>query len=101
MPRRSNNKPPNVKQRGGQPEEYSWVQRERPAKFGDHRQIKIDVPGLFFVALLVVFVLRARRIILISTQVAARAVAHGVMTRTGRFQPVWKRSYDDDVASMA
>ena len=33
--------------------------------------------------------------------VASRAVAHGVMTRTGRFQPVWKRSYDDDVASMA
>ena len=32
---------------------------------------------------------------------APRAVAHGVMTRTGRFQPVWKRSYDDDVASMA
>ena len=31
--------------------------------------------------------------------VATRAVAHGVMTRTGRFQPVWKRSYDDDVAS--
>ena len=138
MPRRSNNKPPNVKQRGGQPEEYSWVQRERPAKFGDHQQIKIDVPGLFFVALLVVFVLGHSRMthdgalrfvtmvmhfregyrlvekyerrrggaydVVVKVRpdliymapfpsiaaVASRAVAHGVMTRTGRFQPVWK-----------
>ena len=58
MPRRSNNKPPNIPHSsGGHPGGYSWVQRERPAKSSDHQQIKIDVPGLFFVALLVVFVL--------------------------------------------
>ena len=58
MPRRSNNKPPNIPHSsGGHPGGYSWVQRERPVKSSDHQQIKIDVPGLFFVALLVVFVL--------------------------------------------